>query len=348
MIRNCGSFLCNPRRAVSTEELANKLGVSAQAVSKWENQISAPDISLLPSISEVFGLTIDELFDLSIAQKLERIESKLDIEEELSNQEFAEIESFLKTQLNENVEPRKTNYLLAYLYTHRLRSDSKKISKYGRQAIRLDPARRENTQWMIGKAEEAYCWDWDVNNHTGTIDFYKEVVEKNPDVAEPYHYLIWNLIADHRAKEATHYLEKLKKLKPDAVIITEAYRAAIALARYDEKEADQIMADLGKEHGDDWRYQFEIAQYHTKKGQYEKAIECYETSFANDEKRPRFIDALLSIATIYEIQGETEKEIETYDRILALLKDEWKLRDDEATILEMLEKKNALLNRKRK
>ena len=56
-------------------------------------------------------------------------------------------------------------------------------------------------------------------------------------------------------------------------IITEAYRAGIALARYDEKEADEIMINLGKKYGDEDGYLFEIAQYYTKKGQFEKAIQ---------------------------------------------------------------------------
>ena len=73
------------------DELANKIGVSSQAISKWENQITTPDITLLPILSEVFGVTIDELFDLSIEQKLERIENKLDIEEELTVREFEAI-----------------------------------------------------------------------------------------------------------------------------------------------------------------------------------------------------------------------------------------------------------------
>ena len=330
------------------DELANKIGVTPQAVSKWENQITTPDITLLPILSEVFGVTIDELFDLSIEQKLERIESKLDIEEELTNQEFSEIEEFLKTQLNEKVEPRKTNYLLAYLYTHRLMSDSKKASKYGRQAIRLDPSLRMNSQWMINKAEAGYCWDWDMNNHSGIINFYKEVIKENPDVQEPYHHLLWNLIADHRTDEATEYLNKLVELRPDAKIITESYRAGISLARFDEKEADEIMNNLGKEHGDNDGFLFEMAQYYSKKGQYQKSIDLYEEAFAKDKKRPRYSDALLSIIDIYDILGDTEKEIETYDRLLAHYKDEWKMSEEEATYIWVVEKRNKLLNKKQK
>ena len=44
------------------DEVAEKLGVSPQAVSKWENDVSCPDIMLLPDIAQLFDITIDELF----------------------------------------------------------------------------------------------------------------------------------------------------------------------------------------------------------------------------------------------------------------------------------------------
>ena len=46
------------------EQLAEKLSVSAQAVSKWESGKSCPDISLLPAIAKLFGVTVDALFSL--------------------------------------------------------------------------------------------------------------------------------------------------------------------------------------------------------------------------------------------------------------------------------------------
>lgn len=48
---------------LTQEELANMLGVSPQAVSKWENDTACPDIALLPKIAEIFGVTIDELMN---------------------------------------------------------------------------------------------------------------------------------------------------------------------------------------------------------------------------------------------------------------------------------------------
>jgi len=46
---------------LTQEQLAEKLGITAQAVSKWENDISCPDISILPKLADIFGVTIDEL-----------------------------------------------------------------------------------------------------------------------------------------------------------------------------------------------------------------------------------------------------------------------------------------------
>lgn len=43
------------------EDMAEGLGVSSQAVSKWENDVSCPDIKLLPSLAEMLETTVDEL-----------------------------------------------------------------------------------------------------------------------------------------------------------------------------------------------------------------------------------------------------------------------------------------------
>ena len=54
---------------LSQEALGELLGVSGQAVSKWEQAITSPDISLLPALAGVFGVTIDSLFQDAIARR---------------------------------------------------------------------------------------------------------------------------------------------------------------------------------------------------------------------------------------------------------------------------------------
>lgn len=53
------------KAGLTQEKLADELNVSFQTVSKWENNVCAPDISMLPKLSVFFGVTIDELFNLT-------------------------------------------------------------------------------------------------------------------------------------------------------------------------------------------------------------------------------------------------------------------------------------------
>ena len=49
------------KKGMTQEQLAQRVGVTAQAVSKWENDLSCPDISILSELSEALGVTTDEL-----------------------------------------------------------------------------------------------------------------------------------------------------------------------------------------------------------------------------------------------------------------------------------------------
>ena len=49
-------------RGLTQEQLAGMLGISFQAVSKWETDTNTPDLSLLPKIARVLGTSIDQLF----------------------------------------------------------------------------------------------------------------------------------------------------------------------------------------------------------------------------------------------------------------------------------------------
>ena len=54
------------QHGMTQERLANIMNVSAQAVSKWENDQSYPDILLLPLLAKTFGVTVDELLGIEV------------------------------------------------------------------------------------------------------------------------------------------------------------------------------------------------------------------------------------------------------------------------------------------
>lgn len=54
------------KQGITQEQLAENLGISFQAVSKWENEVALPDITLVPAIASFFRVTTDYLFDYTI------------------------------------------------------------------------------------------------------------------------------------------------------------------------------------------------------------------------------------------------------------------------------------------
>lgn len=57
-------------KGITQEGLAERLGVSPQAVSKWENDISCPDITLLPKLAQHLGITVDELLSNDLKKEI--------------------------------------------------------------------------------------------------------------------------------------------------------------------------------------------------------------------------------------------------------------------------------------
>lgn len=74
-------------KGLTQEALANKLGVSNQAVSKWEGDVCCPDLQLLPLLADTLELSLDELFGresmAKTAQKAEADSQILPIAAEL-------------------------------------------------------------------------------------------------------------------------------------------------------------------------------------------------------------------------------------------------------------------------
>ena len=74
-------------KQITQEQLAEHLCISYQAVSKWENNVTTPDIFLLPAISEYFEVPIDELFKINMSGYKNRAQRLLAIYEQTHKKE---------------------------------------------------------------------------------------------------------------------------------------------------------------------------------------------------------------------------------------------------------------------
>lgn len=79
---NIGTQIRELRRrdGLTQDALADILGVTAQAVSRWESGGSYPDMEIVPAIANYFGITIDELFgyDDERSKKIDELVEKID------------------------------------------------------------------------------------------------------------------------------------------------------------------------------------------------------------------------------------------------------------------------------
>ncbi len=71
MKKTLGEVIAETRkqRGMTQLDLAGKMGVTDKAVSKWERGLSCPDISSLPQLAEVLGVSVDKLMQIKEAEK---------------------------------------------------------------------------------------------------------------------------------------------------------------------------------------------------------------------------------------------------------------------------------------
>ena len=335
------------RAGLTQEMVAEQLGVSFQTISKWENDVCAPDISMLPKLSVYFGVTIDELFDLTTEQRLHRIDNMLEMEQELPHTTFMETAEYLQGLLETEKDQARIYNFLAHLYYHRVLSDCEKVDKYAMKSMQLRPDVK-NCQWLLEKTQGAATVDWNIRNHHKVIRFYKELIKNNPDVARNYLDLMDNLLADNRTKEAREYLSAYKQLEDHRPFQVLVYEGRIALTEHNRILADEKFQELEMKFAGDGSAMFEMANYFADQCQYENALAYYQKSFDLDKEngqKPIYTDALHGMAIIYEILGNYKKAIECYDEMLVLLETEFGYTEGEP-IRNVMEEKQRLMSMK--
>ena len=87
---------------MTQERLAEYLGITSQAISRWESETCYPDIELLPALADVFGVTVDEMLCVDLQKKDAKIQSHIASAHAMQNEgRFDEAVSYLRTALSE-------------------------------------------------------------------------------------------------------------------------------------------------------------------------------------------------------------------------------------------------------
>ena len=314
-------------KSMTQEQLAQRLRVSPQAVSKWENGVTLPDIQLLPELSILLGTSIDALFSMTDDKRMERIENMLWDQRFLSREEFEAEERFLKDKCLEPDAQARATLLLAELYCKRAREYRELASPLARKALELLPDYEKAAHTALFEAEGGVFPDWNAVNHHRTIAFYQDFITRHPGQRRAYLWLLDLLIDDGRCPEARKYLEKMNRLGES--YHSDLYRGMILEKEGRLEEAAACWEGMTEKYPDTWLSWFARADRMARRCAYAEAVTLYEKALALSP-RPRFTDPVNVIAQLYEIQGQYEKAMEFYQKEIEIVREDWNETQGEA------------------
>lgn len=307
------------KRNMTQEALASALNLSAQAVSKWENGTTQPDIQLLPELSVLFGTSIDDLFSLSEETHFDRIENLLTVNSFPPAAEYDAAETFLLERMKDSKHGKRALTLLASLNNHRADGYRQRAELFAKHAIEIDPYNKQNHS-LLCAAFGGVVWDWCVTNHHEQISYYQDFVKKHPAYARGYQWLLENLLADNRLDEIEPLLDQLRRIEDSHRYLL--YRGHLAAARGDMAAAERDWAEMVEQYPDPWLSWTSRGDGYARYGLYDKAIENYRQSIQRQHP-PRYTDNELSIAQIATITGDWTMAVDSYTRVLEILRDDW-------------------------
>ena len=325
---NIGNQIRNFRleKNVTQEEFAVFLGVSAQAVSKWETGASMPDIALLPDIATYFGIAIDELFALPYEKQLARIKNMSWRMRRIPQETFERSVRFLNERLASDPEDVSAYEGLACLYNSRAKSDHQDASEYAKRVMELDPERKSGLVAYL-EANGGTCGDEWYDNHFEIIQFFQGYLERHPKNGLVLRAIVTNLLDDRRYEEALPYIHALRTVKDGPNILI--YLGDVEFGRGNRREAERLWNEAVEKYPDVWQaYCFRADRLkllgHVREASldYEKCVEM--------QQAPHILDGLYALAQLHETAGEYAAAVRDYDRIIEYLATDYHTTDGES------------------
>lgn len=307
------------RRGITQEAMAQHLGVTPQAVSKWERGAATPDIGMLPAISAYFGVSIDELFALSDDTRMDRIQNMIWDVRYFDPADVEKERRFLLEKGKREPENDKVYELLSDMENHLAREHHDFAAEYAKEALKRDPNNKAAHASLV-EAMGGQHGDWYVSNHFELIQYYKDFVRENPSVGRAYMWLMDHLLDAGRIEEADEYCRLYQDV--DNTFRRLWYQGTLYWYRGEKENAFACWAQMEQKYPDDWMVYMTMGDIMARSGEYEQAKTYYRKSISI-QNCPRFCDPFDSIAQICELQGNIQEAIDVLKEELEVQRTDW-------------------------
>ncbi|MBE6798925.1 MAG: helix-turn-helix domain-containing protein [Ruminococcaceae bacterium] len=266
---------------LTQEQVGNILGVSTQAVSRWECNTSLPDVTMLPEIAKLYCVTIDDLYK----------------ESSIAYENYAQ------------------RLLAVYESTHKINDFLRADMEY-RKLIKDNAATAEDLR-SYGVLYQ-YLME---NSRDTALSLFDRVISMGPDGNEDAYWRtkrqrIYFLSLIGRADEAViEQEEQVKKSTNVQEIITliAAYQHA---GRHND--AVPLMEKALCEHSDNPTLLIYCGDVYHNLKQYDKAFDCWNKAL---ETNSTYLDARYSIGFCYEELGNYEKAYDVWSELCEILEE---------------------------
>lgn len=303
-------------RGITQEELANRMGVSFQAVSKWETNATTPDIAILPQLALFFGVSIDTLFSMNQDDYTKRISKMIRDEYSIAPENFLWAERYLKGLLSEEIQNNNARVLLVELYEHRENRDSLACGRLCEEGLLIEPSNVA----LIGKLTRIREMRDESDRLT---DFLEALYSKNKQNEILAETLITAYIKNGRCDDAASLMLTLKQ-RP----MFDIYRGDIELATGRKDKAVEIWRSAVTANKSDSRLVFEIAERFKKIGDTDTALQLYQKSY-EAASAPKELDALYAQAFLYTKIKKNADAIVVWKKIIKSLADDYGIKAGE-------------------
>ena len=310
------------QHSVTQEELAAYLGISFQAVSKWETGATMPDITLLPKLAAFFGVRIDELFSVDHEDEMERIENILK-REAMTDRNYAYAKRVLDRVLEEN--PKDVGAIKRYakIYLEKTNTDLLAAGHMLEKAMEESPLDEEiYFLYRSVRGSNAYKQHSDNDWFISVCEPYARKYPQNRHL----YFMLIEAMTGKKYFDRAEELLKAVKFEGENRYMKEVLLGDIALARGDEQKAKEIWSSIPK---GDWLGQCEAGERFNRLNEYEKAIEHFKNAYDAQQSAPHKMDMVYSLAFLYKKLKRFAEAKESWELIADTLISEYGMTEED-------------------